>query len=305
MVTLLIALGGNALLKPGQKGSARQHLENMDSVAEQAARLHNRGFRIVLTHGNGPQVGNILLQQEKARDYAPQMPLYVCVAESQGMIGCLLQEALYNHLHRKGFKIPVVTLVTQALVDRNDKAFKKPSKPIGPFYPSRDRMGKKWDFIRTVKGFRRVVPSPSPKEIIEGNCIKSLSRKAIVIASGGGGVPVYKERGLKGIDAVIDKDLAAVRLAEAVKAHTLAILTDVDFVYLNFKKHNQKKLKKVSLKEIKEHYSRGQFSPGTMGPKIQAAIRFLQKGGKRVVITSLNRLEDGINGEFGTIIEKK
>ena len=297
-------MGGNALFKPGQKGTANQYSENLDPVSEQIVNLYNRGFKIVITHGNGPQVGNILIQQEKARDYAPQMPLYVCVAESQGMIGYFIQEALYNHLRKRGFKIPVVTLITQVLVDKNDKSFKKPSKPIGPFYHSLEGLPKNWKMIRTIKGFRRVVPSPKPKEIIESKEIRKISKEAIAIACGGGGIPVIKEHGLKGIDAVIDKDLAAEKLAEVVNAHTMAILTDVDFVYLNYKKPNQKKLEKVSLEKIKELYEQGHFPQGSMGPKIQAAIRFLQKGGKRVVITRLEKLEDGINGEWGTIIEK-
>jgi len=305
MPTILIALGGNALIKPGQRGTAKQQLENLEPVASQIVKLHNRGFKVIITHGNGPQVGNILIRQEKARDYAPQLPLYVCVAQSQGMMGYFIQEALYNKLHKKGFKTPVVTIVTQTLVDKGDKSFNKPDKPVGPFYPTKERLNREWKVIRTVKGWRRVVPSPNPREIIEGNEIKRISRSAIVIASGGGGIPVYKERGLRGIDAVIDKDLSAVKLAETVKAQTLAILTDVDFVYLNYKKHNQKKLTKVSLEEVKRYYRQGQFPPGSMGPKIQAAMKFLQSGGKRVVITHIDRLENGVNGDWGTIIEKK
>ncbi|MBI4021336.1 MAG: carbamate kinase [Candidatus Aenigmarchaeota archaeon] len=304
MVTLLIALGGNALIRPGQKGAAAQQLENVERVATHIARLHNRGFRIILTHGNGPQVGNLLLQQEKARDYAPQMPLYVCVAESQGMIGYFLQEALYNKLHALGFKIPVVTVLTQVLVDREDKAFSQPSKPIGPYYPSRDRMDRSWTAVRTMKGFRRVVASPKPRTIVEAAEIRKIARSAIVIAGGGGGIPVVREHGLRGVEAVIDKDLTAAKLAEAVGAQVLAILTDVDFVYLNHGKPNQKKLTTVTLEELKRYYEQDHFPPGSMGPKVQAAIRFLQKGGKRVVITHLDRLEDAVNGEWGTIITK-
>lgn len=302
--TVLIALGGNALIKSGQKGTAKQQLANLDNVSEKIVKLYNLGHKIVITHGNGPQVGNILLQQEKAKDYASQMPLYVCVAQSQGMIGYFLQESLYNKLHRKGFKIPVVTIVTQVLVNKKDKAFKKPTKPIGPYYPNRIRMDRKWKITRTIKGFRRVVASPTPRDIIEGEEIRKISKSAIVIASGGGGIPVYKERGLKGVDAVIDKDLAAVKLAEAVKAHSLVILTDVENVYLNYKKTKQKKLTKVTLAEIRKYYSQGHFHSGSMGPKVLAAMRFIQKGGKRVIITSLDKLEQGINEECGTIIKK-
>ena len=302
--TLVIALGGNALLKPGQRGTAKQHIENLESVAVHIANLHNRGFRIVITHGNGPQVGNILLQQEKARDYAPQMPLYICVAESQALIGSLLQEALYNKLRRMGFRIPVVTIITQVLVDPKDKAFARPTKPIGPTYPTKRGLPRNWKLMRTIKGFRRVVASPRPKEIIEAKEIRRIAREAVVIACGGGGIPVIKERGIKGIDAVIDKDLTAAKLGEVVKAHTLAILTDVDWVYLQYKKPRQKKIQHVSASQLKTWYKQGHFPPGTMGPKIQAALRFLQRGGKCVVITSLNRLEDAINEEWGTIIKK-
>jgi len=302
--TLVIVLGGNALLKPGQRGTAKQHRENLESVAVHIANLHNRGFRIVITHGNGPQVGNILLQQEKARDYAPQMPLYICVAESQALIGSLLQEALYNKLRRMGFRIPVVTIITQVLVDPKDKAFARPTKPIGPTYPTKRGLPRNWKLMRTIKGFRRVVASPRPKEIIEAKEIRRIAREAVVIACGGGGIPVIKERGIKGIDAVIDKDLTAAKLGEVVKAHTLAILTDVDWVYLQYKKPRQKKIQNVSASQLKTWYKQGHFPPGTMGPKIQAALRFLQRGGKRVVITSLNRLEDAINEEWGTIIKK-
>lgn len=303
--TIVVALGGNALIKPGQSGTSKQQLENLDAVAAQLTHLHNRGFRLVLTHGNGPQVGNILLRQEKARDYAPQLPLHVCVAESQGMIGYYIQESLYNHLRRRGFKVPVVTVITQVLVDQNDRAFRSPSKPIGPYYPTMKRVPKGWKTIRTIRGFRRVVASPRPKEIIEASEIKRISRDSIVIACGGGGIPVIRERGLRGVDAVIDKDLSAEKLASAVGAQILAILTDVDFVYLNYRKPNQKKLKSVSLEEIKSYQEKGHFLPGSMGPKIQAAIRFLQKGGKLVVITKLDKLEEAINGEWGTIITNK
>ncbi|MBI4181805.1 MAG: carbamate kinase [Candidatus Aenigmarchaeota archaeon] len=302
--TLLVALGGNALLKPGQKGTAAQHVQNVDRVAEHLANLHNRGFRLVLTHGNGPQVGNILLQQEKARDYAPPLPLHVCVAQSQGMIGSFLQEALYNKLHARGFRVPVVTVVTQVLVDRDDPAFSHPTKPVGPYYPTRDRMDPRWKVIRTVKGFRRVVPSPRPKEIVEAAEIRKISRQAIVIAAGGGGVPVVRERGLRGVDAVIDKDLTAAKLAEAVQADILAILTDVDYVYLHYKQPNQKHLEKVTLDELQKYQAAGHFPPGSMGPKVQAAIRFLQRGGGKVIITSLDRLEDAIDGEWGTVVTK-
>lgn len=304
MPTLVVTFGGNALISSGQKGTAIQQLKNVEPVAEQIVELYNRGYKMVMSHGNGPQVGSLLLQQEKGRDYTPQMPLYVCVAQSQGMIGYFLQEALYNHLSKKGFKIPVVTVLTQVVVDPKDPAFRKPSKPVGPFYPTRERMAKEWKVIRTVKGWRRVVASPRPKEIVEAREIKRISRDAIVIACGGGGIPVYRERGLKGIEAVIDKDLTAVKLAEAVQAKEMAVLTDVDHVYTNYKKPHQKALKQVTVKELQHLHKQGHFPPGSMGPKIQSAIRFLQRGGRRVVIAHVNSLEKAMNGEAGTIITK-
>ena len=302
--TLVIALGGNALIKPGQKGTAEQQIANLEQVAEQVASLYNRGWRIVITHGNGPQVGRILLRQEKAKDYAPQLPLYVCVAESQGMIGYYIQEAFTNFLRRKGLRIPVVTVVTQVLVDPQDPAFRKPEKPIGPYYQTRKGLSRKWTLVNTIKGFRRVVASPRPKEIVEAREIKKISREAMVIACGGGGIPVIKKRGLVGVDAVIDKDYSAAKLGKVVGAHTLAILTDVDFVYLNYRKSNQKKLTHATLEQLKDYQSHGHFAPGSMGPKIQAAAQFLRSGGKRVVITHIDCLEKAMDGEWGTHIKR-
>jgi carbamate kinase len=283
MKTFVVALGGNALIKPGQKGTLGEQLKNLDRAVAHIVNLVREGNKVVITHGNGPQVGSILLQQDRAKNEVPEMPLYICVAESQGLIGYMRQDALYAKLHRAGIDMPVITLVTRVLVDEKDPAFKRPTKLIGPY--------------------RKLVPSPRPERIIEEDAVRVLSRKAIVIACGGGGVPVIKgSKGYEGVDAVIDKDLASARLACDIKADCLAILTDVPNVFLDYKKAGQKKIARASLKDIKRYYSQGHFPPGSMGPKIEASIRFLESGGKRVTITDFNSLEKSVSGKAGTTI---
>jgi carbamate kinase len=303
--TMVLALGGNSLVRRGQSGSFSEQLKNMSVVSGHIADLVNKEYRIAITHGNGPQVGSLLLQQEKAK---PKMPLYVCVAETQGMIGYVIQESLDNKIRDLGLKTPVVTVLTQVLVSEKDPAFRNPTKPIGPFYKKRKSLPKKWKFVNTIKGFRRVVPSPKPKRIIEADIIKKILPNAIVIACGGGGIPVIDKKGLQGIDAVIDKDLSSERLASSLNADLLVMLTDVDYVYLNFKRSNQKKLKKVSLEEIKSYYTKGHFPPGSMGPKMLAAIKFLDTGRsskkkRKVIITSFPLLEKALEGNAGTVID--
>jgi carbamate kinase len=283
MKTFVIALGGNALIKPGQRGTVKEQVKNLDKAVSQIVGLVKQGHKIVITHGNGPQVGSILLQQERAKNETPRMPLYICVAESQGLIGYMIQDALYDKLHKAGLDIPVITLVTRVLVDKKDPAFRKPTKPIGPY--------------------KRLVPSPKPKRVIEEEAIKTLSKNAIVIACGGGGVPVIKgSGGYEGIDAVIDKDLASARLASDIKVDSLVILTDVSNVYVNYKKQGEKKLGKVNLSEIKRYYRQGHFPPGSMGPKIEASIKFLESGGEMVIITDFSLLEKALKGKAGTTI---
>ncbi len=320
MKTAVIALGGNALIRAGQKGTLEEQMNNVETAMEHIVKLVKKGFRVVITHGNGPQSGAILLQNEIAKKTVPQMPLYVCVAESQAQIGYMIQETLYNKLHELHKHIPVVTVVTQVLVDRKDTAFQKPTKPIGPFYPSKSKLPKSWDIVRTPKGFRRVVPSPDPKEIIEADAIRNIISRAVVIACGGGGIPVVRStgvcypgaskeekrfcasKGLYGVDAVIDKDLAGQKLCEVVKADYFFILTDVEQVSVNFGKPSEKKLGKTTLSQIKKYNKEGHFPPGSMGPKIKAAIRFLERGGRQVVITSFEKLEQSLEGKAGTII---
>ena len=305
----VVALGGNALLRPGQKGTLEEQTANVESAVSQIVRLVRAGYRVAVTHGNGPQVGNILLQNEMSRKAVPQMPLYVCVAESQALIGYVLQESLYSRLHRARLNIPVVTLVTQVLVDPKDRAFRKPSKPIGPYYSSEKGLPIDWHLIDTPKGWRRVVPSPEPKSIVEDDAIRNIffSKKPIIlIACGGGGIPVVKSKrpkGLRGVDAVIDKDLTAQKLAGVVEAELLVILTDVPEVRLNFGRLGEKKLRKMNIREAEEYLKKGQFPPGSMGPKVEAAVRFIRNGGKRVIITDFSSMGDALKGRKGTVIK--
>ncbi len=301
MKTLVIALGGNALIKPGQKGSIEEQMQNLDKAMEHIAKLSKK-YNIILTHGNGPQIGNILLQQESTKQ-VPKLPLYVCVAETQGQIGYMIQEVLYNKLHQLGINKPVVTVITQVLVDPKDKAFRNPTKPIGPFYKSQKNLPKNWKIVKSPFGYRRVVPSPEPKKIVEEKEIRKIFKGAIIIACGGGGIPVIKRRGLIGVDAVIDKDLAAEKLAEVVKADMLIILTDVPNVYLNYKTKNQKPIRRMFIKDIRKYLKEKQFPPGSMGPKVEAAARFIERRGGKVIITSFDLLEDALKGRAGTVIE--
>jgi len=294
MRIVVIALGGNAILKSNEKGTFRQQLKNINKTVKQLKGLLKK-YRIVITHGNGPQVGNLLLQQEKSKRKIPPMPLDVCDAMTQGQIGYFLQMSLKNELNK-----PVTTVVTQILVDKKDPAFRKPSKPIGPYYPKKIFK----NMIKEEEGWRKVVPSPKPKKIIEIEGIKNLVKKGmIVIACGGGGIPVVlKKRKLTGIEAVIDKDYASQKLATALKAETLILLTDIDYVYLNYDKKNQKPLKKITVKEATKYLKQGHFEEGSMKPKIEASIEFLRKGGKKVIIADLLSLNKALKNKSGTII---
>ncbi|MCD6414678.1 MAG: carbamate kinase [Candidatus Diapherotrites archaeon] len=295
--TIVIGLGGNALIKPGEEGTAKQQLRNIGDTVKQICKLVEEGHKIILTHGNGPQVGAILIQQEEARRKVPPMPLDVCVAQSQGEIGYMLQQTFAGRSDKS-----VVTVVTQVLVDGKDPAFKKPTKPIGPAYTEPI---KGIPMVKTHKGYRRVVPSPDPKDIIEKSVIHDLIDNHIVVACGGGGIPVVKKgTKLKGVEAVIDKDLAGEKLAEEVNAELFVILTDVDYVYLDYGKPSQKPVKVLSLKDAKRYMKEGQFPAGSMGPKVKAAIRFLEWGGEAVIITSINSLHKAMKGHAGTVIRR-
>ena len=307
----VIALGGNAILKPGQQGTFDEQMINVKTTCEQLAQMVESGkYKIIVTHGNGPQVGNLLLQNEAGKDVAAPMPLYVCGAESQGLIGYMIQQTLHNLLVDKGKgEIPIATVVTQVVVDKEDQAFQNPSKPVGPFYSAEEANKletEKGYHVRedAGRGWRRVVPSPDPIEIFEKEAIRQLiEARSIVIASGGGGIPVLKEGDkLIGIDAVIDKDLAGERLAVDVEAKIFLILTDVEQVKLNYKTPEEKGLSHVTLEEAKRYQAEGHFAKGSMEPKVRAAIRFIESGGERAVITSLDRAVDALEGNAGTTI---
>lgn len=309
MKKILIALGGNAILKKGEKPSISNQFENTEKALSHIVNIIKRN-KVVITHGNGPQVGNILIRVEEALKEAYPIPLEVCVAESQGEMGYMIEQTLINLFKKHRISKPVVSILTQVLVDKKDPAFRKPTKPIGPFYTKKQGEVLKRKGLTIVedagRGYRRVVPSPKPIKIIEAKVIeKLLNQKIIVIAAGGGGIPVCKKYNeLQGIEAVIDKDLASSCLAKTIKADTLINLTGINKVALNYGKKTQINLSKMTLKEAKKYLKQGHFPPGSMGPKIQAAIEFLTKGGKRVIITSPEKLEKALKGKDGTLITK-
>ncbi len=309
---VLVALGGNAIKKADEIGTAEEQLRNVRKTCKNLIQLVKMGYQLIITHGNGPQVGNLMIQQEEAEDRVPPQPLDILGAMTQGQIGYMLQQTLQNMLRAEGIGKPVVTVVTQVLVDKNDPAFNNPTKPVGPFY-NKDEAEKiarnKGYIIKKIKPgegrvYRRVVPSPDPIKVIEGDAIRAMVEEGmIVIATGGGGIPVVEEHGeLKGVEAVIDKDLASEKLAEVVKADILLILTDIDKVRLNYGKPNEKPLDKMTLEEAKKYYSEGHFLPGSMGPKVLACIRFLEWGGEKAIIADLDRAVEAIKGEAGTLI---
>ena len=307
---IVVALGGNALRRHGEKGTFEEQLANAARTAAQLAELIERGYKLVITHGNGPQVGSLLLQQELAAHATPPMPLHACGAMTQGLIGYMIQQTLINELRGRGMDLPVASVVTQVLVDENDPAFQNPTKFIGPWYTeeeARKRMEQGWMMKEDVgKGWRRVVPSPDPIIQVELDAIRRMVEAGIVvIASGGGGVPVIEKDGrLIGVDAVIDKDLAGERLAESLGADLYMILTDVEKVAINFRREGERFLDVITLKEARRYYEEGHFPPGNMGPKVLAAIRFVEKTGNPAIITSLERAIDGLEGRTGTKIIK-
>jgi len=308
---VVVALGGNAILQPGQRGTFEEQMENVHISCEQLAKMVlSDAYEVVITHGNGPQVGNILLQNEAAKDVAAPMPLFVCGAQTQGMIGFMIQQNLGKLLSEQGrTDIPVATVVTQVVVDPQDDAFQNPSKPVGPFYEEQEAMRLKEDLGYHVRedagrGWRRVVPSPDPIEIHEKNAIRQLvDARVLVVASGGGGIPVIKKNGvLIGVDAVIDKDLAGERLAVDVGASVFMILTDVDEVKLHYNTPEEKGVTRMTVAEAKQYSADGHFAKGSMEPKVRAAVRFVEAGGEKAVITSLDKAFDALEGRAGTTI---
>ena len=303
---IVIALGGNAIIKKGEKETYSNLIFNIKNTCKNLAPIIKK-HKTVISFGNGPEIGYLALQNEIAKNKIPPMPLDILGAESQGLIGYPLEEQLINEL--RNTKKDVATILTQALVNKNDSAFRNPTKFIGPFYTyaQAQKFKNKYRIKKdSNRGYRRVVPSPKPIEIIERKTIKKLIKNTIVIAVGGGGIPVIKTRsGLKGVEAVIDKDLASACLANSIHAQCLIILTSVPYAYLNFGTKKQKPIKKILLREIKELRLQGHFPAGSMGPKIEAAVNFLENKGKKVIITSPENLMKALNNKAGTIITKR
>lgn len=308
MEKIVIAVGGNALQRPGDKGTAEEQMKRAQETAESISWIFE-DYEVALTHGNGPQVGAILLQNEQAKDIVPQMPLDVCGAESQGMIGYMLEQGFNNAIKSKKINRDIITMLTRVEVDENDPAFRNPSKPIGPFYTRFQAQEiireKGWKMVEdSGRGWRRVVPSPEPLKIIEKDAILELMEAGfIVIAVGGGGIPVIKKNGnIIGVEGVIDKDLGAATLGKDINAKELIILTAVDKVFLNYGKEDQKPIDRINVKKLTEYYNQGHFKPGSMGPKILAALKFISYGGRRVLITSPEAMKDAFEEKNGTWI---
>lgn len=310
MQKIVVALGGNALQSGNGPATAEAQLEVVKKTCEHIAEISERGYEVAVVHGNGPQVGRILLASETAKDVTPAMPFDVCGAMSQGYIGYHLQQALRFALKKRNRNVPVVTLATQVVVDGEDPGFKNPTKPIGPFYSEEEAKALVEEKGYSVKedagrGWRRVVASPIPKKIVEIDSVRKLWDTTIVITCGGGGIPVVeKEDGsLEGVAAVIDKDFAAELLAEEVAADALMILTEVEKVAVNFNKPNQEDLAHMTYAEAEKHCKDGQFAPGSMLPKVQAAMKFVKANpDKKAIITSLDKAIDALEGKTGTVI---
>ena len=307
---VVVALGGNALQEANSPATADAQLEVVKKTSEFLAELSCRGYELAVAHGNGPQVGRIVLASEAAASVTPAMPFDVCGAMSQGYIGYHIQQGLRHALQKRGKDVPVVSLVTQVVVDKNDPAFQTPTKPIGAFYTEEEakKLADEKGYIMKEdagRGWRRVVASPMPKRIVELSAVKQLWNSTIVITVGGGGIPVIeKEDGsLEGVAAVIDKDLAAERLAEDVSADALMILTEVEKVSINFKKPDQKDLAHMTVAEAEQYIAEGHFAPGSMLPKVQAAVMFAKANpGKKAIITSLYKAVEALEGTAGTVI---
>jgi carbamate kinase len=305
----VIAVGGNAIIPTNGSGTIEAQRILTSTSMRQVADLIVSGRKVIITHGNGPIVGNIVERNEAVKDRIPPMPLDVCGADSQGGIGYMIQQSLGNELNERGVHRDVVAIVSQVLVSGDDEAFKHPTKPIGLFYgPEEAREIEREKGYRMImdanRGYRRVVPSPRPLEIIEVETIAKLLRLgAVVIAVGGGGIPVVRNGArLTGVEAVIDKDRAAAVLGKMVHAERLVILTSVPEVYVHFGTKQQKALRKVKLSAIRKLFGEGEFPPGSMGPKMEAAIDFLESGGKRVIISDATMLLDACRGKAGTHI---
>lgn len=305
---VLVAVGGNALVRAGEQGVAEHQFVHALETAATVVSLLKSGYRVVLTHGNGPQIGAALVRSELSAAHAYRMPYDCCLAATQGEIGYVLQYALWQLMQKEGLRVPIATLVTQVRVDKNDPAFTHPTKPIGPFL-TKDEAGRYerelgWTLLPFPQGYRRVVPSPEPREIIELDAIRAcVDRGLMVIAGGGGGIPVFNDHdNSKGVEAVIDKDLTSAILASQLKADVFAIATGEEYVYLDYGKPAQRAATHLTYDECATYSAEGQFPEGSMGPKVHAAMEYLARGGKEVIITDATHLVPAIHGEAGTRI---
>jgi carbamate kinase len=306
----VIAFGGNAILPKEQKGLQKEQMNNAKKAASLMIHVVKKGYDLIIVHGNGPQVGNLLIQMEEAVNKIPPFSLEVCDAMTEGSMGFMLEQAIINELRKNSVDKEVATLITQVIVDRNDPAFENPTKPVGPFYSSyRAQMlmrDKKWAMIEdSGRGFRKVVPSPKPIDIVPKRVLHDLVHSGkIVIAAGGGGIPtIINGRGLfQGVEAVIDKDYASSLIAREINAELFVILTNVSRVSLHFGKPNEEPIPVMTVEDARKHYAEGQFPPGSMGPKIDAAIEYIQGGGREVLITSSSHLKAALINRSGTRI---
>ncbi|MCX7909920.1 MAG: carbamate kinase [Ignavibacteria bacterium] len=307
--TALIAIGGNSLIKTGERGTLEEQFKNALETAKHIVKMVKDGWKIVVTHGNGPQVGAALIRSERASSEVYTHTLDMCVATTQSEIGYLLQKAFYQELKAQNSNNPVTVVPTMVIVDPNDTAFKNPTKPIGPFYEKKIAEERKrklgWNIVEDAnRGWRRVVPSPEPLDIVELDVIKTLlASNVITIALGGGGIPVYIENGkIIGCEAVIDKDRSSALLALKLNVDLFLISTATDYVYLNFKRPDRTPLKQITTDEAEKYLKEGHFPEGSMGPKVESAIKYLRGGGKKVIITSYEYIEDALKGTSGTHI---
>jgi len=307
--TALIAIGGNSLIRAGEKGTDSEQFTNARRTAQALVQLIRDGYSLVITHGNGPQVGADLLRSERASDQVPALTLDVCGAATQGEIGYMLAQALRHELAAAGLHTPVALVVTQTVVAQDDPAMLHPTKPIGPFYSHAEAEQRQrtlgWQIVEdAARGYRRVVPSPEPVEIVELEVIRDLVRDGVlVIACGGGGIPVVRTNGgVHGVEAVIDKDRASSLLALQLGVDLFVISTDVDRIYLDYKKPTQRALDLITASGLQQHYDAGHFPPGNMGPKVESVLRFLRGGGQEAIVTCYEQLHAAVMGRSGTHI---
>lgn len=311
--TVVVALGGNAITREFEEGNIAQQFENTRRSLLPVIDLLNEGYNVVITHGNGPQVGNALIRVEESRHLVPPLPLGIVVADLEGGMGYMIQQCLYNKMHDRGVMRPVATILSQVLVDKDDPSIQNPTKFVGPFFRKEQvaelQEQRGWVMKEDKgRGYRRVVSSPKPIGVLEKDIIRQLVEQGVVVvAAGGGGIPVYFDRSgwLEGVDAVIDKDLASAVLGTEIGARKLIIVTAVEKVAIGFGTDQQKDLARLTVTEAKKYLAQGEFPAGSMGPKIQAAVNFLENGGKEVIITSVEKTALAIKGQAGTTIVKE